>query len=157
MKPTSRRPLENWRAEQRPSLFVRSQNTAEKGMTIEDQTSEASRVELPAQSVSDYAIYMLDPNGFVSSWNAGARRLEGYEAEEIIGQHLSCFYTLEEREKEIPRKKIFEIPVKAQLRIFCILRHGHQSLSAVLTQNSCEAIPFQKSLTFFLSLMARGE
>jgi len=55
------------------------------------------------QSVTDYAIYMLDPEGRVTSWNAGARRFKGYEAEEIIGEHFSRFYTPEEREKEIPR------------------------------------------------------
>src|SRR3569832_2404837 len=46
--------------------------------------------------VSDYAIYMLDPRGYVSSWNAGAQRFKGYLAEEIIGRHLSCFYTPED-------------------------------------------------------------
>lgn len=58
------------------------------------------------QSVTDYAIYMLDPEGHVTSWNAGARRFKGYEAEEIIGQHFSRFYTPEEREKQIPKKAL---------------------------------------------------
>jgi PAS domain S-box-containing protein len=39
--------------------------------------------------VTDYAIYMLDPDGIVTSWNPGARRFKGYEASEIIGQHFS--------------------------------------------------------------------
>ncbi len=43
--------------------------------------------------VTDYALYMLDPNGVVTSWNAGAQRIKGYAAEEIIGQHFSRFYT----------------------------------------------------------------
>jgi PAS domain S-box-containing protein len=55
------------------------------------------------QSVSDYAIFMLDPEGRVTSWNSGARRFKGYEAEEIIGEHFSRFYTQEERDKELPR------------------------------------------------------
>ncbi|MDX3901092.1 MAG: PAS domain S-box protein [Sphingobium sp.] len=59
--------------------------------------------ELLVQSVTDYAIYMLDPKGHVTSWNAGARRFKGYEPEEIIGQHFSRFYTPEERALEIPR------------------------------------------------------
>jgi PAS domain S-box-containing protein len=62
-----------------------------------------NRFELLVQSVTDYAIYMLDTRGYVTSWNAGARRFKGYEAEEIIGEHFSRFYTPEERKKEIPR------------------------------------------------------
>ena len=59
--------------------------------------------ELLVQSVTDYAIYMLDTGGRVTSWNAGARRFKGYEAHEIIGEHFSGFYTPEEREQGIPR------------------------------------------------------
>jgi len=62
-----------------------------------------NRFELLVQSVTDYAIYMLDPAGHVTSWNAGARRFKGYDAAEIIGQHFSRFYTPEERALEIPR------------------------------------------------------
>src|SRR5437868_14151253 len=65
--------------------------------------STASRFELLVQSVTDYAIYMLDPTGHVTSWNAGARLFKGYEPEEIIGEHFSRFYTPEEQELEIPR------------------------------------------------------
>ena len=45
----------------------------------------------------DYAIYMLDPNGIVTNWNAGAQRIKGYAPDEIIGQHFGMFYTPEER------------------------------------------------------------
>ncbi|MEO8723686.1 MAG: PAS domain S-box protein [Sphingobium sp.] len=69
----------------------------------EHPTSTSSRFELLVQSVTDYAIYMLDPHGIVTSWNAGARRFKGYEPDEIIGQHFSRFYTPEERDKDIPR------------------------------------------------------
>jgi len=69
----------------------------------ESALSTGSRFELLVQSVTDYAIYMLDPEGRVASWNAGARRFKGYEPEEIIGEHFSRFYTEEEREKQIPR------------------------------------------------------
>ncbi|MDB5391018.1 MAG: multi-sensor hybrid histidine kinase [Planctomycetaceae bacterium] len=48
------------------------------------------------QSVEDYFIIMLDPNGFITSWNAGAERIKGYSAQEIIGQHFSRFYPPEE-------------------------------------------------------------
>lgn len=58
---------------------------------------------LLVQGVTDYAIYMLDPEGKVSSWNAGAERIKGYTPEEIIGQHFSEFYTEEDRAIDLPR------------------------------------------------------
>jgi PAS domain S-box-containing protein len=68
----------------------------------EHPTSTGNRFELLVQSVTDYAIYMLDPEGHVTSWNAGARRFKGYEPDEIIGEHFSRFYTPEERDQQIP-------------------------------------------------------
>jgi PAS domain S-box-containing protein len=50
------------------------------------------RYRLLVESVTDYAIYMLDAEGFVASWNAGAQRLKGYSEAEILGQHFSRFY-----------------------------------------------------------------
>jgi PAS domain S-box-containing protein len=70
---------------------------------VDEASGMSSRFELLVQSVTDYAIYMLDPEGRVKSWNAGARRFKGYEPEEIIGEHFSRFYTEEERERGIPR------------------------------------------------------
>jgi PAS domain S-box-containing protein len=58
--------------------------------------------ELLIESVTDYAIYMLDPEGRVVSWNGGARRITGYEEDEIIGRHVSCFYTEEDRLAGLP-------------------------------------------------------
>ena len=52
---------------------------------------------LLVDSVSDYAIFVLDPQGCIQTWNAGAERLKGYRAEEILGQHLSRFYTAEDQ------------------------------------------------------------
>jgi PAS domain S-box-containing protein len=59
---------------------------------------------LLVQGVSDYALYMLDPNGLVSSWNAGAERIKGYTPQEIIGQHFSRFYSLEDQQAGIPQQ-----------------------------------------------------
>ncbi|MFG1420719.1 PAS domain S-box protein [Roseixanthobacter liquoris] len=56
---------------------------------------------LLVQSVTDYAIYMLDPDGRIASWNRGAQRFKGYEAEEVLGQHVSLFYTEEDRRADI--------------------------------------------------------
>ena len=53
-------------------------------------------------SVKDYAIFMLDPSGNVETWNAGAERAKGYRADEIIGQHMSRFYTPEDLSRGLP-------------------------------------------------------
>ncbi|MFZ3310246.1 MAG: PAS domain S-box protein [Xanthobacteraceae bacterium] len=58
---------------------------------------------LLVEGVTDYAIYMLDPQGRISSWNSGARRIKGYTPEEIIGQHFSQFYTPEDRAAGAPQ------------------------------------------------------
>jgi PAS domain S-box-containing protein len=52
--------------------------------------------QLLVQGVTDYAIYALDPRGFIASWNEGAQRLKGYDPKEVIGQHLSLFYRAED-------------------------------------------------------------
>jgi PAS domain S-box-containing protein len=57
---------------------------------------------LLVQGVTDYAIYLLDPSGIVSNWNAGAEKIKGYTADEIVGQHFSVFYTPEDREAGLP-------------------------------------------------------
>lgn len=54
-------------------------------------------------AVRDYAIYLLDINGQIISWNTGAERFKGYSADEIIGQHFSVFYTDEDRAAGIPQ------------------------------------------------------
>jgi PAS domain S-box-containing protein len=58
--------------------------------------------ELLVESVTDYAIYMLDPTGHIVSWNSGARRIKGYEAAEIIGKNFECFYSAEDRAAGVP-------------------------------------------------------
>jgi len=62
--------------------------------------------ELLVRSVVDYAIYMLNPDGRVTSWNAGAQRIKGYTAEEITGEHFSRFYTPEDRAKGVPEQAL---------------------------------------------------
>jgi PAS domain S-box-containing protein len=65
------------------------------------QESERS-FGLLVDSVTDYALYMLDTEGCVVSWNSGARRIKGYEAAEIIGKNFACFYSDEDRAKGLP-------------------------------------------------------
>ncbi|MBO1075047.1 hybrid sensor histidine kinase/response regulator [Roseomonas marmotae] len=62
--------------------------------------------ELLVQAVVDYAIFMLDPDGRVVSWNPGAHRIKGYSAGEIIGEHFSRFYTPEDREAGLPARAL---------------------------------------------------
>ena len=58
------------------------------------------------QGVRDYAIYMLDPEGRVTNWNAGAEAIKGYLAHEIVGQHFSRFYTEEDRARGVPQEAL---------------------------------------------------
>src|SRR3954447_22469132 len=60
------------------------------------------RFRLLVSSVVDYAIFLLEPDGTVASWNLGAERLKGYRADEIIGRHISQFYTDEDRRNGVP-------------------------------------------------------
>lgn len=71
-----------------------------------DSLSPEGRYRLLVEAVTDYAIYMLDPSGIVSSWNPGARRFKGYAAEEIVGQHFSRFYTDEDRASGLPARAL---------------------------------------------------
>lgn len=73
---------------------------------IEARGSDDSRYRLLVDAIIDYAIYMLDRDGYVTSWNTGARRFKGYEAEEIIGQHFSRFYTEADREAGVPARAL---------------------------------------------------
>ncbi|MFL5785800.1 MAG: CheR family methyltransferase [Bacteriovoracaceae bacterium] len=64
------------------------------------------RFRLMVGAVKDYAIFMLDPQGFVTSWNEGARRFMGYEASEIIGKHFSTFYTKTDKDRKHPEYEL---------------------------------------------------
>ncbi|WP_022681602.1 PAS domain S-box protein [Sphingobium bisphenolivorans] len=64
------------------------------------------RFRILVDGVSDYAIYMLDPSGIITNWNAGAERIKGYSAEEIIGQHFSRFYTETDRDAGKPAQAL---------------------------------------------------
>lgn len=69
---------------------------------------EDDRYRLLVNAVTDYAIYMLDADGTVTSWNAGAQRFKGYGAQEIIGRHFSDFYTPEDRAAGVPARALAE-------------------------------------------------
>ncbi|WP_447983919.1 PAS domain-containing protein [Nitrospira sp. Nam74] len=65
-----------------------------------EQSEELFR--LLVDQVKDYAIFALDPNGYIMTWNSGAELLKGYRAEEIIGQHIARFYTEPDRQANKP-------------------------------------------------------
>jgi PAS domain S-box-containing protein len=64
------------------------------------------RFRLLVQGVHDYAIYMLDPAGMITNWNAGAEAIKGYRAGEIVGKHFSVFYTDEDRARGAPARAL---------------------------------------------------
>jgi len=64
------------------------------------------RFRLLVEGVIDYAIYMLDPTGIVTNWNAGAARIKGYRAEEVVGQHFGIFYPPEDRAAGQPQRSL---------------------------------------------------
>jgi PAS domain S-box-containing protein len=90
---------------------------AEKPMPTENQSLQSSRAAalgsdesfaLLIESVKDYGIILLDPLGNVASWNPGAARLTGYQREEILGKHVSCFYPQEALDRKLPERELTE-------------------------------------------------
>jgi diguanylate cyclase (GGDEF)-like protein/PAS domain S-box-containing protein len=78
-------------------------------MRAESSTKESeARFEMLVQGVTDYAIYMLDKDGRVANWNAGAERAKGYTADEIIGQDFGRFYCEEERAAGLPQRALLK-------------------------------------------------
>ncbi len=80
-----------------------TRDLTERRLAEEQLRQSEQQFRLLVQGVTDYAIYMLTPQGLVSSWNAGAQRIKGYRAEEIIGQHFSRFYTEQDQRAEAPQ------------------------------------------------------
>nr|WP_312037275.1 PAS domain S-box protein [Mesorhizobium caraganae] len=68
--------------------------------------SSEEQFRILVQSVADYAIYMLDPKRFVTSWNLGAERIKGYQADEILGEHFSRFYLEADRKAGLPEESL---------------------------------------------------
>ena len=73
----------------------------------EEELRQSTEVfQLLVSSVRDYAIFMLDPGGYITTWNLGAQRIKGYAPEEIIGRHFSAFYTEEDIRNRKPERKL---------------------------------------------------
>jgi PAS domain S-box-containing protein len=75
----------------------------EQGERFHETQSDEGRYRLLVEGITDYAIYMLDAAGLVTSWNRGAERFKGYSEGEIIGQHFSRFYTEEDKAIDLPQ------------------------------------------------------
>jgi PAS domain S-box-containing protein len=82
------------------ALSALPQNRYEASLTTD------GRYRLLVEGISDYAIYMLSPDGIVTSWNRGAQRFKGYSADEIIGRHFSEFYAAEDRQAGKPARAL---------------------------------------------------
>lgn len=89
-------------------LFAQLEDVTARHEAVEQLRASEERFRLMVESVQDYAIFMLDREGHVSTWNLGAQRLKGYEADEIIGLHFRRFYPVELQERKHPE---FELEV----------------------------------------------
>ncbi|MER8447927.1 PAS domain S-box protein [Mesorhizobium sp. M1066] len=83
-----------------------SRDLTEQKKAEEELRKSQEQFQRLVQGVTDYAIYMLDPQGIITSWNSGAERIKGYSANEIIGKHFSQFYTPEDRERGGPQSAL---------------------------------------------------
>lgn len=80
-----------------------TRDITEKRRLEQEASDSALQLKMLVQGVRDYAIYMLDPHGRISSWNAGAQSIKGYREDEVLGRHFSLFYTEQDRAGGVPR------------------------------------------------------
>ena len=83
-----------------------SNNRTQSGLPQTDLVESERRFRLLVEGVTDYAIYMLDPSGVIVNWNAGAQRIKGYTAPEVVGQHFRMFYPPAERATGLPERNL---------------------------------------------------
>jgi PAS domain S-box-containing protein len=87
-------------------IYVAGRHITSEKWSAEQLHESERQFRLLVAGVTDYALYMLDPKGIVSSWNVGAERIKGYAAGEIIGQHFSRFYTDDDRTNGVPERAL---------------------------------------------------
>ncbi len=86
------------------------------GSTASALQRTAEQFHILVDSVEEYAIYLLDPNGNVVTWNTGAQKIKGYMAEEIVGKNFACFYTAEDVAAEKPQRNLREAARRGHFR-----------------------------------------
>jgi PAS domain-containing protein len=98
--------------------FLRQFASQQSQLLVRDRALQASEQHFHTlvQGVKDYAIYLLDPQGHITSWNSGAEYIEGYREEEIIGQHFSRFYTPEDQQSGLPTAALKQAKHKGMKR-----------------------------------------
>jgi len=94
----------------------RSQPMGDNGSTASALYQTAEQFHILVDSVEEYAIYMLDPNGNVVTWNTGAQKIKGYTAREIIGKNFACFYTADDVATGKPQRNLREAAQRGHFR-----------------------------------------
>ena len=95
-------------------MGVAFENVTDRKHTEDALRESEQRFRLLVQGIQEYALFQLDPQGRVVSWNAGAERLKGYRAEEIIGKHFSVFYPREDLIRGTPERNLEEAAQRGQ-------------------------------------------
>src|SRR5262249_61521551 len=113
---------------------------------VRPQTREAERqlrhssvqFAILVQSITDYAIYMLDKAGRIITWNSGAERIKGYTRDEIIGQHFSRFYTDLDRKSGLPIKALGQAATNGKIEGegWRVRKDGSQFWASVVVDTS---------------------
>jgi PAS domain S-box-containing protein len=107
---------------------------AHRQKTTEQLRHSEERFRLLVESVQDYAIFMLDPSGLVTSWNAGAEKIKGYQAEEILGQHFSRFYLPENSDQNTAQTELDTAAAEGRFEKegWCVRKDGSRFWAHVL-------------------------
>jgi len=101
-------PVSDGRDESRRSSdpVANGRDSAEEGRAEGDQSRREQQFRSLVEATEEYAIFLLDADGYVQTWNEGARRIKGYDADEIVGEHFSTFYTDDERTAGAPESNL---------------------------------------------------
>ena len=90
----------------RVSEHTLEERVAQRTAQLLAESQEEGRFRVLVEGVVDYAIYMLDPTGVITNWNAGGERIKGYSSSEIVGQNFSRFFTPEDRAAGVPAEAL---------------------------------------------------